>query len=124
MGAAAAAAVSSPCDAHLLALSEYRRVMAVLGHGMAEEAGGALRLVALLPEDLAVEIERRRWLATTGDHAAAAEASQGAAQIAVMVSRLAAVVSTLSAAGRLMWGDAIGVHNIFEEAFAVRKGQP
>jgi hypothetical protein len=124
MGAAAAAAGSSASDAHLLALSKYRRVMEQLGRGMAAEAESALGLVTLLREDLAVEIERRRRLATTGDHAAAAEASQGAAQIVVMIARLAAVVTTLAAAGRQHWGDAIGVHKLLEEAFAVRKGQP
>ena len=123
MGAAAAAAGSSASDPHLLALSEYRRVMEALGRGMAEEAEGALRLVSLLREDLALEIERRRRLATTDDHAAAAEASQGAAQIVVMISRLVAVVTTLSAAGRQLWGDSIGLHRILEEAFAVRKGK-
>ena len=120
----AAAAGSSASDAHLLALSEYRRVMEQLGRGMAAEAEGALGLVMLLREDLAVEIERRRRLATTGDHAAAAEASQSAAQIVVMVARLVAVVSSLAAAGRQHWGDAIGVHKILEEAFAVRKCKP
>lgn len=124
MGAAAAAAGSSPSDAHLQALSQYRLVMEQLGRGMAEEAEGALGLVMLLRVDLAVEIERRRRLATSGDHAAAAEASQGAAQIVVMIARLVAVVTTMGAAGRLMWGDAIGVHRILEEAFAVRKGKP
>ena len=124
MGAAAAAAGSSPSDPHLLALSEYRRVMEQLGRGMAEEAEGALGLVKLLREDLAVEIERRRRLATTSDHAAAAEASQSAAQIVVMISRLVAVVTTMGAAGRLMWGDAVGVHRILEEAFAAKKGKP
>jgi len=98
--------------------------MEQLGRGMAHEADAALRLVALLRDDLAEEIERRRRLATTGDHPAAAEVSQGAAQIVVMIARLVAVVTTLSAAGRQHWGDAIGVHRILEEAFAVRKGQP
>ncbi len=120
----AAAAGSSASDAHLLALSEYRRVMEQLGRGMAAEAEGALGLVMLLREDLAVEIERRRRLATTGDHAAAAEATQSAAQIVVMVARLVAVVSSLAAAGRQHWGDAIGVHRILEEAFAVKRGKP
>jgi len=122
MGAAAAG--SSASDAHLQALSEYRRVMEQLGRGMAEEAEGALGLVALLREDLTQEIERRRRLATTGEHAAAAEATQGAVQIVMMISRLVAVVSSLAAAGRQHWGDAIGVHRILEEAFAVRRGKP
>jgi len=124
MGAAATGAGSSTSDAHLQALSHYRLVMEQLGRGMAEEAEGALGLVSLLREDLAVEIERRRRLATTGDPAAAAEASQGAATVVVMISRLVAVVSSLAAAGRQHWGDAIGVHKLLEEAFAVRKGQP
>ena len=124
MGAAAAASGSSTSDAHLLALSQYRLLMEQLGRGMAAEAEGALGLVMLLREDLAVEIERRRRLATTGDHAAAAEASQSAAQIVVMVARLVAVVSSLAAAGRQHWGDAIGVHRILEEAFAVKRGKP
>ena len=124
MGAAAAAPGSSASDAHLQALSEFRLVMEALGRGMAEEAEGALGLVSLLREDLAVEIERRRRLATNGDHAAAAEVSQGAAQIVMMIARLVAVVTTLSAAGRLMWGDAVGIHKILEEVFAVRKGKP
>ena len=94
-----------------------------LGRGMAEEAEGALGLVSLLREDLAVEIERRRRLATNGDHAAAAEVSHGAAQIVVMIARLVAVVASLSAGGRLMWSDAIGIHKILEEVFAVRKGK-
>jgi hypothetical protein len=98
--------------------------MEQLGRGMAAEAEGALGLVMLLREVLAVEIERRRRLATTGDHAAAAEASQGAAQIVVMISRLVAVVTTMSAAGRQLWGDAIGVHKILEEAFALKKRKP
>ena len=123
MGAAAAGAGSSASDPHLLALSQYRLVMEQLGRGMAEEAEGALGLVMLLREDLAVEIERRRRLATTGDHAATAEASQSAAQIVVMVARLVAVVSSLAAAGRQHWGDAIGVHRILEEAFAVKKSK-
>ena len=123
IGAAAAAAGSSASDAHLLALSQYRLVMEALGRGMAEEAEGALGLVMLLREDLAEEIERRRRLATTGDHAAAAEASQIAAQIVGMVARLVAVVTSLAAAGRQHWGDAIGVHKILEQAFAVRKGK-
>jgi len=124
MGAAASAPGSCTSDAHLVALTEYRRVMERLGRGMAEEADGALRLVALLREDLALEIERRRRLATSDDHAAAAEASQSAAQIVVMVARLVAVVSSLAAAGRQHWGDAIGVHRILEEAFAVRRVKP
>jgi len=119
MGAAAAAAGSSASDAHLLALSEYRRVMEQLGRGMAEEAEGALGLVTLLREDLAVEIERRRRLATTGDHAAAAEASQGAAQIVMMVARLVAVVTSLAAAGRQHWGDAVGLEVALAEVVAV-----
>jgi len=124
MGAAAAAAGSSASDPHLLALSEYRRVMEALGRGMAEEAEGALRLVSLLREDLALEIERRRRLATTGDHAAAAEATQGAATVVVMIARLVAVVASLASAGRQHWGDAIGVHKLLEEAFAAKKGKP
>jgi len=124
MGAAATGAGSSASDAHLLALSEYRRVMEQLGRGMAEEAEGALSLVILLRDDLAVEIERRRRFAITGDHAAAAEVSHGAAQIVVMISRLVAVVGSLAAAGRQHWGDAIGVHKLLEEAFAAKKGKP
>ena len=123
MGAAAAGAGSSGFDPHLLALTEYRRVMEALGRGMAAEAEGALGLVMVLREDLAVEIERRRRFATNGEHAAAAEASQGAAQIVVMISRLVAVVMSMSAAGRQLWGDAIGVHKILEEAFAVKKSK-
>ena len=125
MGAAAAAAGSSPSDAHLLALSEYRRVMEQLGRGMAAEAEGALGLVTLLREDLAVEIERRR-LSTTGDHAAATEVTQGAAPFVVMMSRLVAVTTTLSAAGRLMWGDSIGINRILDEMAAVmdRRAKP
>ena len=97
--------------------------MEQLGRGMAEEAEGALGLVSLLREDLAVEIERRRRLATTGDHADAAEVSHGVAQIVVMIARLVAVVASLSAGGRLMWSDAVGIHKILEEVFAVRKGK-
>ena len=93
----------------------------IVGH---QEAVGALAMIALLLEDLPEEIERRRRLATTGDHTAAAEASQSAAQIVVMVARLVAVVSSLAAAGRQHWGDAIGVHRILEEAFAVKRGKP
>ena len=119
MGAAAAAAGSSASEVHLLALSEYRTVMEALGRGMAEEAEGALGLVSLLREDLAVEIERRRRLATTGDHAAAAEASQGAAQIVGMVARLVAVVTSLAAAGRQHWGDAVGLEVALAEVAAV-----
>ena len=124
MGAAATGAGSSSSDAHLQALSHYRLVMEQLGRGMAQEADAALKLVALLREDLAEEIERRRRVAITGDHAAAAEVSHGAAQIVVMISRLVAVVASLAAAGRQHWGDAIGVHKLLEEAFAVKKGQP
>jgi hypothetical protein len=124
MGAAAAAAGSSPSDAHMLALSHYRLVMEALGRGMAEEAEGALGLVSLLREDLAVEIEQRRRLAEAGDHAAAAKVSSGAAQIAAMIARLVAVVASLASGGRQHWGDAIGVHKLLEEVFAVRKGQP
>jgi hypothetical protein len=124
LGAAAAAAGSSSSDDHLLALSEYRREMEQLGRGMAEEAEGASGLVVLLRQDLAREIERRRRLATSGDHAAAAEVNQGAVQIVMMIARLVAVVTNLSAAGGLMWGDAVGIHKILEEVFAVRKGKP
>jgi len=119
MGAATAAAGSSASDAHRQALSEYRLVMEALGRGMAEEAEGALSLVTLLREDLAAEIERRRRLATTGDHAAAAEASQGAAQIAAMIARLVAVVASLASGGRQHWGDAIGLEMVLAEMAAV-----
>jgi len=119
IGAADAAAGSSASDAHLLALSEYRRVMEGLGRGMAQEADAALRLVALLREDLAVEIDRRRRLATTGDHAAAAEVSKGAANVVVMIARLVAVVTSLAAAGRQHWGDAIGLETILAEVASV-----
>jgi hypothetical protein len=93
--------------------------MEQLGRGMAEEAEGALGLVALLREDLTQEIERRRRLATTGEHAAAVEASQGAAQIVVMISRLVAVVTSLTTAGRQHWGDAIGLQTVLAEVAAV-----
>ena len=121
MGAAAAASGSSASDAHLQALSEYRLVMEALGRGMAEEAEGALGLVSLLREDLAVEIKRRRCLATNGDHAAAAEVSQGAAQIVMMIARLVAVVSSLAAAGRQHWGDAIGLGKVIDETLKLRE---
>jgi hypothetical protein len=126
MGAAAAAPGSSASDAHLQALSEYRLVMEQLGRGMAAEAEGALGLVVLLREDLAVEIEQRRRLAEAGAHAAAAEVSKGAANVVVMISRLVAVTTTLGAAGRLMWGDSIGVNRILEEMAAVmdRRAKP
>jgi hypothetical protein len=90
-----------------------------LGRGMAQEADAALRLVALLREDLAVEIDRRRRLATTGDHAAAAEVSKGAANVVVMIARLVAVVTSLAAAGRQHWGDAIGLETILAEVASV-----
>jgi hypothetical protein len=50
--------------------------------------------------------------------------SHGAAQIVVMSARLVAVVASLAAAVRQHWGDAIGVHKLLEEAFAVRKCKP
>ena len=89
------------------------------------EADAALGPVALLREDLAGEIERRR-LSTTGDHAAATEMTQGAAPFVVMMSRLVAVTTTLSAAGRLMWGDSIGINRILDEMAAVmdRRAKP
>ena len=100
--------------------------MEELGRGMAEEAQGALGLVALLREDLAVEIERRRLLATNRDHAAAAEVSKGAANVAVMISRLVQLVTSLASASRLLWGGSIGVNRILEEMAAVmdRRAKP
>jgi hypothetical protein len=123
IGAATAATGSRASETHLQTFSEYRRVLEQLGRGMAAEAEGALGLVMLFREDLAVEIERRRRIAAAGDHAAATDSSQGAAQIVVMIARLVAVITTMSVAGRQLWGDAIGVHRILDEAFAVKKSK-
>ena len=119
MGATAAAAGSSASDAHRQALSEYRLVMEALGRGMAAEAEAALGLVAMVREMLVQEIEQRRRLAEAGDHAAAAEVSRGAAQIAAMIARLVAVVASLASGGRQHWGDAIGLEMVLAEMAAV-----
>ena len=58
------------------------------------------KLRGVVQKVLAGEIEQCRRLATTGDHATAAEASQGAAQIVVMIAHLVAVVTAMGAAGR------------------------
>jgi hypothetical protein len=52
--------------------------------------------------------------------------TQGAAPFVVMMSRLVAVTTTLSAAGRLMWGDSIGINRILDEMAAVmdRRAKP
>jgi len=52
--------------------------------------------------------------------------SKGAANVVAMISRLVAVTTTLSAAGRLMWGDSIGINRILVEMAAVmdRRAKP
>ena len=82
------------------------------------EADAALGLVALLREDLVGEIERRR-LSTTGDHAAATEMTQGAAQFVVMMSRLVAVVTSLATPDLQHWGGCDRRRSDLEKNFAV-----
>jgi hypothetical protein len=82
------------------------------------EADAALGLVALLREDLAGEIRRRR-LSRTGDHAAATEVTQGAAPFVVMMSRLVAVVTSLATPGRQHWGRCDRRRSDLVETFAV-----
>lgn len=115
MAAAAEAAQASAPKDHAAALERYRVVMEALGRAMATEAAAALGLVGLLREDLAADIDRRRACAAAGDAAGAAAATARAVALVTMLARLSAVVTTMAAAGRQHWGDAVGVGQVLAE---------
>lgn len=111
-------------ETHLQALSRYRRVYDAIGYGMAMQAYTLFPVIQSLQTELQQSIAMRARLR---EQMAIPEATMMAGTIKDLIpqyAKLCEAMHTLANGGRTHWGDAIGVHKLLEEAFAVRKGQP
>jgi hypothetical protein len=111
-------------ESHLEVLSRYRKAYDALGSGMAEEAQALFPLVRAFRSDL--ELARQIWrqLLEQQEIERANVMARMLWDLIPAYYRLCEAMHGLANGGRTHWGDAIGVHRILEEAFAVKKGQP
>lgn len=111
-------------DSHLQVLSRYRKAYEALGSGMAEEAQALFPLVHAFRDDLKLARQIWRQLLEQQEIERANLMAKMLWDLIPAYYRLCEAMHGLANGGRTHWGDAIGVHRILEEAFAVRKGQP
>lgn len=117
-------AIAAQADTHLQALGRYRTTFDALGSGMAEEAQALLPLVRAFRSDL--ELARQVWreLLEQQEIERANTMARMLWDLIPAYYRICEAMHGLANGGRTHWGDAIGVHRILEEAFAIRKGKP
>jgi len=114
-------ATTALADSHLQALSRYRKAYDAIGAGMADEAQALFPLVRAFRGDL--ELARELWRALL-EQQEIERANVMARMLWDLIPayfRLCETMHGLANGGRTHWGDAIGVHKLLEEAFAVRK---
>ena len=117
-------ATTAQADSHVQALSRYRKAYDAIGSGMAEEAQALFPLVKAFRGDL--ELARELWRALL-EQQEIERANVMARMLWDLIPayfRLCETMHGLANGGRTHWGDAIGVHKLLEEAFAVRKERP
>lgn len=119
-------AIAAQADTHLHALSRYRTAYDALGSGMAEEAQALLPLVQAFRSDLELAREVWRGLLEQQEIERANTMARMLWDLIPAYYRICEAMHGLANGGRTHWGDAIGVHRILEEAFAVKKaaGKP
>jgi hypothetical protein len=119
-----AEAIAAEADNHLAVLSRYQKAYDAIGAGMAEEAQALLPLVQDFRTDL--ELARKVWreLLEQQEIERANVMARMLWDLIPAYYRICEAMHGLANGGRTHWGDAIGVHRILEEAFAVKKGQP
>ena len=111
-------------ETHLQALSRYRQVYDALGYGMAMQAYSLFPLVQSLQSELSESIALRARLRAQMQIPEATMVAAAIKDLIPQYAKLCEAMHGLANGGRTHWGDAIGVHRILEEAFAVKKGQP
>jgi len=111
-------------ERHLAVLKRYHGAYSALGAGMAEEAQALLPLVQAFRTDL--ELARQIWreLLEQQEIERANVMARTLWDLIPAYYRICEAMHGLANGGRTHWGDAIGVHRILEEAFAVKKGKP
>jgi hypothetical protein len=119
-----AESIAAEADSHLAVLSRYQKAYDAIGSGMAEEAQELLPLVRAFRTDL--ELARQVWreLLEQQEIERANVMARMLWDLIPAYYRICEAMHGLANGGRTHWGDAIGVHRILEEAFAVKKGQP
>lgn len=110
-------------DSHLQVLSRYQKAYDAIGSGMAEEAQALFPLVLAFRTDL--ELARQIWrqLLEQQEIERANVMARMLWDLIPAYYRICEAMHGLANGGRTHWGDAIGVHRILEEAFAVKKGK-
>jgi ribulose-5-phosphate 4-epimerase/fuculose-1-phosphate aldolase len=111
-------------ETHLQALSRYRQVFDALGYGMAMQAYSLFPLVQSLQGELSESIALRARLRQQMQIPEATMVATTIKELVPQYAKLCEAMHGLANGGRTHWGDAIGVHRILEEAFAVKKGKP
>ena len=111
-------------ERHLAVLKRYHGAYSALGAGMAVEAQALLPLVQAFRTDL--ELARQIWreLLEQQETERANVMARMLWDLIPAYYRICEAMHGLANGGRTHWGDAIGVHRILEEAFAVKKGKP
>ncbi len=116
-------ATTALADSHLQVLSRYRKAYDAIGSGMAEEAQALFPLVKAFRSDLELARELWRTLLEQQEIERANVMARMLWDLIPAYFRLCETMHGLANGGRTHWGDAIGVHKLLEEAFAVRKGK-
>jgi hypothetical protein len=117
-------ATTALADSHLAVLSRYQKAYDAIGSGMAEEAQALLPLVQAFRTDL--ELARKVWreLLEQQEIERANVMARMLWDLIPAYYRICEAMHGLANGGRTHWGDAIGVHKILEEAFALKKRKP